>query len=254
MPFTLAHPIATVPIWFGSNQKLNLASLTIGSMIPDADYFLFLYPVKTIGHTFPGIFIQGVPYSIVLLLVIRYVLMRPFLALIPLQLARKFPPSRKYFPLQLFDLANIVASIAIGATTHLIWDAFTHSGSSSVVQHSEFLKSTIGSLPIYKLLQYFGGIFGLVALSLWLANWLYRSASYHRVETLAPWWRVIAIVGIGYCAFGVAWFAVQDNREPFVNFFVRSLIGGISGLCLGLLLYSVIFWLVNSLNSDSNAI
>ena len=172
MPFTLAHPIATVPIWWGSKQKLHLASLAIGSMIPDADYFILLYPIKTIGHTFPGIFIQGIPYSIVLLLAIRYVLMRPFLALIPLQLAQKFPSPKKYFPIQISELVNIILSIALGAATHLIWDAFTHSGDSV---HSEVLKSTLGSLPIYTLLQYGGGIFGLVALSLWLANWLRRA-------------------------------------------------------------------------------
>jgi hypothetical protein len=252
MPFTLVHPIATVPIWFGSKRKLHLASLTIGSMIPDVDYFIFLYPVKTIGHTFPGIFIQGIPYSIVLLLTIRYVMMRPCLALIPLQIARKFPPPKKYFPLQFFDLINIIASIAIGATTHLIWDDFNLDVSSSIVESSEFLKSTMSFLQTYKLLLDCGAILVFVFLSLWLVKWLFRSPSYHRVETLNPWSRVTALVGIVYCAFGVAWFAIQDNREPFVNSPVRFLIGGISGICLGLLLYSVIFWLLNSFNSNSS--
>jgi Domain of unknown function (DUF4184) len=251
MPFTLAHPIATVPIWWGSKQKLHLASLAVGSMIPDADYFLLLYPSKTIGHTFPGIFIQGIPYSIVLLLVIRYVLMRPFLALIPLQLAQKIPPSRKYFPLQISELLNIMLSLAIGAATHLIWDAFTHTGDSGT--HSEFLKSTIGSLRIYELLHYGGGIFGLVALSFWLVNWLHRAELHQRVETLAPGWRVLAIIGIVYCAFGVAWVAVQDNREPFISFYVRSLIGGMSGVFIGLLLYSIVFWILTSFRSNSAA-
>jgi Domain of unknown function (DUF4184) len=252
MPFTLVHPIATVPIWFGSKHKLHLASLTIGSMIPDADYFLFLYPVKTVGHTFSGIFLQGIPYSFVLLIAIRYVIRRPFLALIPLHAARKFPPSKKYFPLRLFDLINIVVSIAIGATTHLVWDDFDRVGSSSIVQNSEFLKSMISFLQTYSLLLYCGGVVGLVFLSLWLVKWLSRSPSYHRVETLNFWWRVLAIIGIGCCSCGVAWFAIQDNREPFINFPVRLLIGGISGTCLGLLLYSAIFWLLNSFNSNSN--
>ncbi|WP_373538564.1 DUF4184 family protein [Chamaesiphon sp.] len=251
MPFTLAHPIAAVPIWWGSKQKLHLASLAIGSMIPDADYFLFLYPSKTIGHTFHGIFIQGVPYSIVLLLVIRYVLLRPFLALIPLKLAQKFPSPKQYFPLSIFELFNIMLSIAIGAATHLIWDALTHTGDSGI--HSEFLKLTIGSLQVYTLLHYGGGIFGLVALSFWLATWLHRAKLHQRVETLAPGWRVLAIIGIVYCALGVAWIAAQDNREPFVNFHVRSLIGAMSGVFLGLLLYSIVFWICSSFRSDSNA-
>ena len=250
MPFTLAHPIATVPIWLGSKQKLHLASLAIGSMIPDADYFLLLYPSKTIGHTFPGIFIQGVPYAIVLLLVIRYVLLRPFLALIPLQLAQRFPPPRKYFPLPIAELLNIIASIAIGAATHLIWDAFTHSSDSGV--HSELLKSTIGSLQVYTLLHYGGGIFGLVALSFWFATWLRRAELHQRSETLAPGWRVLAIIEIVYCALGVAWVAVQDNREPFVSFYVRALIGGMSGIFLGLLMYSIVFWILSSFRADSD--
>ena len=251
MPFTLAHPIATVPIWLGSKQKLHLASLAIGSMIPDADYFLLLYPTKTIGHTFLGIFLQGIPYSLVLLLVIRYVLLRPFLALIPLQLAQRFTPPRKYFPLQIPQLCNIILSIAIGAATHLIWDAFTHTGDSGV--HAEFLKSTIGLPHIYELLHYGGGIFGLVTLSWLLANWLHQAELHQRVETLAPGWRVLAIIEIVYCALGVAWVAIQDNREPFISFYVRSLIGGMSGGFLGLLLYSIVFWILASFRSDSAA-
>jgi hypothetical protein len=251
MPFTLAHPIATVPIWWGSKQKLHLASLTIGSMIPDADYFILLYPSKTIGHTFLGIFIQGIPYSITLLLVIRYVLLRPLLALIPLLLAQKISPPKKYFPLKISELLNIVLSIAIGAATHLIWDAFTHAGDSGV--HAEFLKSTVGLPHIYELLHYGGSTFGLVALSCWLVNWLHRAELHQRVETLTPGWRVLAIIGIVYCALGVAWVAVQDDREPFISFYVRSLIGGMSGVFLGLLLYSIVFWILTSFRSDSSA-
>jgi hypothetical protein len=255
MPFTLAHPIATAPIWFGSNKKLDLPSLFIGSMIPDIDYFLFLHPIKTVGHTFFGILIQGIPYSIVLLLVSRYALVRPFLALIPLQLARRFPPPKRYFPLAFMELINIIFSIAIGAATHLIWDAFTHAGGSVVVQ-SALLESMVGSLPIYKLLQYGGGVFGLVALSLWLSIWLNRSESRYYVETLAPRWRLLVTTCILLCAFGVAMLAMEHNQlqnEPFADGFVRSIIGWISGVSLGLLLYSVIFWMINSFKSDSSA-
>ena len=97
MPFTLAHPIAATPIWLFSKKRLDLPSLFVGSIIPDIECFLTLQPHRTIGHTLLGILIQGLPCSIVLLLVTRYVLMRPFLALLPRQLGQRFPTLRSYF-------------------------------------------------------------------------------------------------------------------------------------------------------------
>ncbi len=120
MPFTLAHPIAAAPIWLCSKRRLDLPSLLVGSMIPDLEYFLALQPTRTIGHTLLGVLIQGLPCSIVLLLVTRYVLMRPFLALLPRQLAQRFPTLRSYFPLQLLHLFNVVVSVVIGAASHLV--------------------------------------------------------------------------------------------------------------------------------------
>jgi uncharacterized metal-binding protein len=121
-------------------------------MIPDLEYFLALQPNRTIGHTFLGVLIQGLPCSIVLLLITRYVLMRPFLALLPRQLAQRFPTIRSYFSLQGKHLFNVVVSVVMGAASHIVWDAFTHEG-GWFVAHSKLLQAQLGSVPIYKLLQ-----------------------------------------------------------------------------------------------------
>jgi hypothetical protein len=256
MPFTLAHPIATAPIWFGSNRKLDLPSLFVGSMIPDIDYFLKLHPIKTIGHTFSGISIQGLPYSIAILLVVRYVLMRPFLAFLPEQLSRKFPQPKSYFPLQILHVFNVIISIVIGAVSHLIWDSFTHSNGWLVINLTA-IKSEIGAVAIYQLLQYISGIIGILGLLLWLFIWLYRSECRPRIETLTPTWRAVVTLCISCCAFGLAIVAIEANHmvgETPADVFVRSLIGCISGVLLGLLLYSVIFWILDSLKPNSTII
>ncbi|MEW6491319.1 MAG: DUF4184 family protein [Cyanobacteriota bacterium] len=255
MPFTLAHPIAAAPIWLCSKRRLDLPSLLVGSMIPDIEYFLALQPSRTIGHTLLGVLIQGLPCSIVLLLISRYVLMRPFLALLPRQLGQRFPTLRGYFPLKVLHLFNVVVSVMIGAASHIVWDAFTHED-GWFVTHSKLLQSQLGPLPIYKLLQYGSGVIGLVALFLWLSIWLSQAKPCNRIETLAPHWRGLTIICIALCAFVFAWVAVEINRiagETFKEAVVRAVIGCISGSFIGLLLYSAVFWMLNSFKPRSTA-
>jgi hypothetical protein len=255
MPFTLAHPIAAAPIWLCSKKRLHLPSLFVGSMIPDIEYFLTLQPNRTIGHTLLGILIQGLPFSIVLLLIIRYVLMRPFLALLPRKIAQRFPTPKSYFPLQFLHLFNVVVSVLIGAVSHLVWDDFTHDG-AWFVAHSKLLQSQFGSVPIYKLLQYGSGVFGVFALLLWLSIWLNQAKSCNRIETLAPRWRSVTIICIALCTVLFSWVAVEIHRiasETFKDALVRAVIGCISGLFLGLLLYSAVFWILKSFKPNSTA-
>jgi len=49
MPYTLAHPIATAPLWYLSRRRLDLAALAIGSMMPDISDFIALQPFGNIG-------------------------------------------------------------------------------------------------------------------------------------------------------------------------------------------------------------
>jgi hypothetical protein len=243
MPFTLAHPIATAPIWFGSKKNLDLPSLFVGSMIPDVDYFIALQPVETFGHTLAGVLTQGVPYSIALLLCIRYVLRRPFLALIPQPLARKLPIPCSYFPLTIVGTLNVIGSIILGAVSHLILDSGTHS-QGWLVMHSGFLRSIIGALPVYKILQYASGIIGVLALFLWLLFWLWQAPLRSYPEVFR--WKLSAYLTIALSTVGMTWMAVAIHwvaEDTFATVFIRAIIGSISGLFLGLLMYSIVFWI-----------
>ncbi len=256
MPFTFAHPIAAAPIWIGSNRRLNLPSLIVGSMIPDLNYFLSLQPTKAIGHTFLGIFIPGVPESIGLLLVIRYIMIRPCLALLPRRLARHFPsPSSSFSPKSL-DGINVVISILLGAISHLIWDYLVHQ-TSSLAARSQFIQPYFSDPVIYQLFQYGSSIFGLVALGIWLLKWLDRTQSRHQVETLTSDWRGVATIAICLCASGLAIIAIETNHvvgETALEVFVRALIGWISGTFVGLCLYSIGFLIMDNIKPGAMTI
>ena len=256
MPFTFAHPIAAAPIWLGSKRRLDLPSLIIGSMIPDIEYFLSLQPIKTVGHTFAGILIQGVPDSLALLLISRYVLMRPCLALLPPQLSRHLPSPTSYSPFKFLDLINVIVSIVIGASSHLLWDSFVHH-THWLVDRSQRVQAHFNEASIYQLFQYGSSAIGLIALVIWLLKWLDRTEYRHQIETLTPNWRGLAIISIVLSAFGLAIVAIEAhhvNGEIFADVSVRALIGCISGTFVGLCLYSLGFWICESFKPGSTTI
>jgi Domain of unknown function (DUF4184) len=256
MPFTFAHPIAAAPIWLGSKRKLDLPSLIIGSMIPDIEYFLSLQPVKTIGHTFTGILIQGIPYSIALLLIGRYFLMRPCLALLSPQLARHLPSPTRYFRLEFLYLINVIISIIIGACSHILWDTIVHR-SHWLVDRSQQIQAHFSKVSMYQSFHYSSTAIGLIAIAIWLLKWLDRTEYRHQVETLTPNWRGIASIALVLPAFGLAIVAIEAHHvvgETALEVFVRALIGCISGTFVGLCAYSIGFWICESFKPGSTTI
>ncbi|WP_293350691.1 MULTISPECIES: DUF4184 family protein [unclassified Microcoleus] len=244
MPFTIAHPIAAAPIWLLSKRKLDLLAIAIGTMIPDLQYFIALKPVRSIGHSFQGVFVEGIPCSLVLLLVFHLVFKHPLVALAPSQVADRLPPIKRFsfFPLSRFLI--IIASIAIGGISHIVWDDFTHSTGWFVVNFP-LLQSKIVSLPLYKLLQYGSGIFGLCGLSIWFLVWLLNTQPRQRQETLPISWKLLATgcilltSGI-FAAIAIKLHLAEDGS--FSGIVVRAVIGSISGLFIGVFLYSATFW------------
>jgi hypothetical protein len=249
MPFTIAHPIAAAPIWLLSKRKLDLLAIAIGTMIPDLQYFIYLKPVRAIGHSLPGVFIEGVPCSLVILLVFHWVFKYPLLALAPSQVADRLPPIRRFSLFPLSQLFIIIASIAIGGISHILWDDFTHSTGWFVVR-LPLLQSKIFSLPIYKLLQYGSGIFGIGGLSIWFLLWLSKTQPRQQSkETLSVSWRVLITGCILLTSCILALIAVKLHLAEdgsLSGIVVRAVIGSISGLFIGCLFYSAAFWKLKS--------
>jgi Domain of unknown function (DUF4184) len=244
MPFTIAHSIAAAPIWFLSKRKLDLLAIAIGTMIPDLQYFIALKPVRAIGHSLPGVFIEGVPCSLVLLLVFHWVFKYPLLVLAPSRVAERLPSIRQFSLFPLSQLFIIIASIAIGGISHIIWDDFTHSTGWFVVRFP-LLQSKIFSLSIYKLLQYGSGVFGLCGLSVWFLVWLKNQPRQQSKKTLPVLWKLLisSCILLTSCIFALIAVKLHlADDGSFSGIVVRAVIGSISGLFIGCLCYSAAFW------------
>lgn len=164
MPFTISHVAAVLPL---NRKPLIFPALVIGSMSPDLLYFVPFVPNVHLTHTLMGVVVLCLPLSLVTLLLFYAVVAQPLSELLPglkfLQPAGPFefrPASRFLW---------IVSSILLGALTHIVWDSFTHIRG---VAHFPWLGITVLELSgrplyLYKLLQYLGGVLGLLTLGVW---------------------------------------------------------------------------------------
>lgn len=253
MPFTLAHPVATLPLWKLSKRRLDLPALAVGATIPDISYFVALQPMPNIGHSLIGIVLEGLPSGFVLLLIGRYWLWQPVRSLLPGAIATRVPIHCPYDFLPLPRLVNLALSIAIGALTHIVWDNFTHAYGWGVQRFSG-LSATIAGLPIYKALQYGCGLLGFAILLLLLTQFVAKQPRQYRPSQLSRSWKrmgwgAIATINALTIATAILVESQQNlssaslSSASLSSTIVRGIIGSVSGLFLGLCLYALTFWI-----------
>jgi Domain of unknown function (DUF4184) len=246
MPFTLAHPIAALPLWLASRKQLNLLGLMVGTIVPDLAYFLALRPIESFGHTLPGALTQGLLEGLILFGIVRYGLMRPLLTIMPQMIAQR---CQRFCAANQFNLAYLiilVISIWLGAISHIIWDSFTHP-MGWAVQHWVWLQYAIGRLPIYKLLQYGSGLFGLLGLGCWAWQAWSQAGVECSIVSLPRRGKVAVWCGIGLAAGLMMGFAIVRNATPgegIAAIGVRAIIGAIAGSFVGMGLWAIGFWWV----------
>jgi hypothetical protein len=247
MPFTFAHPIAAAPIWLISRRRLHLPGLMIGTMMPDLEYFLTLRPSGTIGHTLPGVFLQGLPCGLGLLLLIQYGLAQPFLALLPNDWAQRIPSPKLVSFWRWQHLMNVGFAIVLGAISHIVWDGFTHQ-KGWFVQNLTVLQSTFLFLPLYKVLQYSSGILGLLALAIWLFIWSQQLLILDTeldLPKLTLWQKkycLIMMLIVAIVTALISIFSPTQSSDTIQAIVVRGIVGAISGFCLGFGGYAIGFW------------
>lgn len=176
MPLTFAHPAAVLPL---TRLRLPLSALVVGSVAPDLVYFVRLAPRGHFGHTLPGLFLFCIPAGLALLWVFDRLLKRPLAELAPASAQRRLNDPLRRSP---FDrpLAFVAVAVLLGATTHVLWDAFTHAGGWGVALVPALRRTvslgSLGAFPAYKLAQHGSTVFGLSALTTAAAMW-WRQAS-----------------------------------------------------------------------------
>lgn len=178
MPFTLSHPALILPLHASARRLTSLPALVIGSMMPDLPYFLITGASGDFSHTLVGILAYCVPMG-ALIYMLYYALIRDaLLEWAPQAIAARMRPQAQWTLQDTRTTAVVLASLAIGAASHLAWDAFTH-GNTLVSNHVQLLRTpvTLGArpVPLFKLLQHLSGLAGLVVIAGYLVRWFVRT-------------------------------------------------------------------------------
>lgn len=168
MPFTFAHPAAILPFRRYCPTSLSFPALVVGSMTPDAGYYLHNWQWAVWGHSFAG----SVTFDVVAglaFLAIFYLSLRPVAALLPhphRQTVLSWKPAARFPGFRAILVAAL--SIVIGAWTHIVWDGFTHANGWCVRNFSPLTPTvfSIGSyhVSVWQILQHASTIFGLYVL------------------------------------------------------------------------------------------
>jgi len=180
MPFTLAHPAAAVPLRRVLGSYAVLSALVIGSVTPDLAYFLPLRIPRSASHSAAALFWFCLPMGLVAYLVFHALLKGPLIAFLPSCLRRRVVPVADLEArLPAAPFVGVVVSLLAGATTHILWDAFTHTG-APVVRRLGALAGPLfpsASYPEFgeNALQLTSTALGFFFLAFWSLRWL-RSA------------------------------------------------------------------------------
>ncbi len=179
MPFTPTHVLTIVPVAALSRRALPISGQVIGSMIPDFPLFVPIAPEYSTTHSPLGMLTACLPLGIWCFVVFQYVMKRPILALLPAETRRRFGSVATPIPLtSIRALAGVLMALAVGATTHLIWDAFTHQGrwGTRLIPWLGSDVLSIAGVPISgaKVFQYGSSLVAFPILTWLLFDWLRR--------------------------------------------------------------------------------
>lgn len=136
------------------------SALAIGAMIPDA-WYIVPFLERGHGHDLPGALLFCVPAGLLAYVAFHLIFKQPLLALAPRWLAERLagwttpglPRARWH---------RVLLSLLAGIATHLVWDAFTHTG------HFPILDARVAGGPyLGQVLQHASTLLGTAFLAVW---------------------------------------------------------------------------------------
>ncbi len=200
MPFTLAHPAASIPLARLLGRYAPLSALIVGSMVPDIVLFVPLGPLRDQTHSLGAVVWFAVPVGLAVLLVYHAILKRPLVALMPDTLRAKLAPyARSHCVFGRMNLPGVVIGLSLGAMTHIAWDAFTHATgpvAGNVPMFGKTAFSITGTpIRVFSLLQIGSTVLGLTLLAYWCRQWLQRAPAVQTftLPSLSPKQRVLLV-------------------------------------------------------------
>lgn len=192
MPFTVAHPAAVLPLKRLCPHYLSWSALIIGAVTPDLEYFLTLRPKATLVTDPLDTIYFCLPAGLLLFVLFHAVVKRPAVLLLPRSHRRRlWSLADRVVPLDTRRVFAVLGSILIGASSHMLWDSFTHEGRWGV-DLLPGLSAEITSLgghtvPAFKILQHGSTALGIGSLALAYLLWFSRAPDGAAPEISAPW-------------------------------------------------------------------
>jgi putative effector of murein hydrolase LrgA (UPF0299 family) len=244
MPMTLAHPAAVLPL---ARCGLPMSAMVAGSMVADIPLFVRPGGLYDVTHSWLGVVLVD-PVLCMLVLAVWFGVVRdPMVDVMPARLRGRFVPTTTVTRRQ-FWLAYPAA--ALGASTHVGWDLFTHGGRWGV-RKIGWLQSTHFGLPGFKWAQYLSGIIGLVVVFVALLRWLRRQspiATPNRVPRLGSRALLVALVFAAVPTGIVLIDSVTDGLHAVAfNTVVTGITATACAICaLSLVWQAVVRWPVES--------
>ncbi|MEV2238102.1 DUF4184 family protein [Micromonospora sp. NPDC049891] len=234
MPFTGSHVAAVLPLT--RSAWLVPSALVIGSMAPDAPYYLPL-PVKaTLAHSLIGVLSVDVVLGLGALILWHGLLARFLTAISPAWLRERLPVPGFHSRWSVGYAAMLVVSLVIGALTHVLWDSFTHDGMWGAVHIGWLSESHLGT-PGYRWIQRMSTIVGAIVVVFWLLRWWHRQSPVpeqrppaNRILVVAAW------LAIAFAAAGGAALAAAEDVTPQRMLFLAVTQAGGAGLTAAIVL------------------
>jgi hypothetical protein len=194
MPFTFSHPALVIPLGYLPKNWISLTGLVIGSMAPDFEYFLRMRIQSNYSHTLSGLFWFDLPLGFFLAYVFHLVVRNTLCSNLPIILRSRFEAFNQFdwhFHVKQ-HFAIILISMLVGASSHLLWDSFTHK-QGYFVQAIPFLSNTLHcfnySFPFYKIVQHSSTFIGGLVIACAIKSLPKKSISNKKIST--TYWLLI---------------------------------------------------------------
>lgn len=166
MPFTFAHPAIALPLMKYKPNWLHLGAFILGTMAPDYEYFIWLRPFSTIGHTPVGFVLLNLPIVVILYMLWMGGVGRTLIRHCPEAISSRVMPlfkQEKTKQKSFYKLCFVISAL-LGMVTHVVWDAFTHETGYAVL-HISALNLQVFGVKWYKILQHGSTVLGLTLMA-----------------------------------------------------------------------------------------
>jgi hypothetical protein len=245
MPWTFAHPAAVLPLRRIGRIELPLSGLVVGSIVPDFGYYFGPYDTAVFAHTLGGLPLFCLPVALLFVF-----LLTRFRTLLVAPLPQPHRSALESLPSPDFGSSTaillMVASILIGATTHIAWDSFTHN-SGAAVQWIAFLKQHIGTVNVrtfyvYNLIQHASTLLGFSVLLAAYRNWIHRLPGlplHSSANKVRDYWPLAACVLASFALGLIATLFRLSDRAPISVICVRTVMYATAVFCIAYIVLAV---------------